>query len=67
LYGELISVYMTAIPGLSGLWQVSGRSHIDYEKRAKLDAQYVQSWTMVSDVMILFRTFPAVLSRIGAH
>ena len=67
MYGSLISVYMTAIPGLSGLWQVSGRSHIDYEKRAELDAQYVQSWTMASDIMIFFRTFPAVLSRIGAH
>jgi exopolysaccharide production protein ExoY len=67
MYGKLISVYMTAVPGLSGLWQVSGRSHIDYDKRAKLDAHYVQSWTMASDVMIFFRTFPAVLSRIGAH
>jgi undecaprenyl-phosphate galactose phosphotransferase len=67
LYGDLISVYMTAIPGLSGLWQVSGRSHIDYDKRAKLDAQYIQSWTMGSDFIIFFRTIPAVLGRIGAH
>lgn len=67
LYGDLISVYMTAIPGLSGLWQVSGRCHIDYDERAELDAQYVQSWTMGSDVMIFFRTIPAVLGRIGAH
>ena len=67
LYGKLISVYMTAIPGLSGLWQVSGRSHIDYDKRAKMDAHYVQSWSMGSDLVILFRTIPAVLSRIGAH
>jgi lipopolysaccharide/colanic/teichoic acid biosynthesis glycosyltransferase len=67
MYGKLISVYMTAIPGLSGLWQVSGRSHIDYDKRAKLDAQYVQSWNLGSDLIILFRTIPAVLSRIGAR
>jgi lipopolysaccharide/colanic/teichoic acid biosynthesis glycosyltransferase len=67
IYGKLISVYMTAVPGLSGLWQVSGRSRISYDERAKLDAQYVQSWTMASDIMIFLRTFPAVLSRIGAH
>jgi lipopolysaccharide/colanic/teichoic acid biosynthesis glycosyltransferase len=67
LYGSLISVYTTAVPGLSGLWQVSGRSHIDYDKRAKLDAKYVQSWSLGSDLMILLRTIPAVLGRIGAN
>jgi lipopolysaccharide/colanic/teichoic acid biosynthesis glycosyltransferase len=67
LYGHLISVYMTAVPGLSGLWQVSGRSHIDYDKRAKLDAHYVQTWSLVSDLSLFFRTIPAVLSRLGAR
>jgi len=67
LYGNLISVYLTAIPGLSGLWQVSGRCHIAYEERAKLDAHYIQSWSMGSDFMIFFRTIPAVLCKIGAH
>lgn len=67
LYGKLISVYMTATPGLSGLWQVSGRSHINYEKRAKLDAEYVQTWSLGADLMILLRTIPAVLGRIGAR
>ena len=67
LYGDLISAYMRAIPGLSGLWQVSGRSHIDYDKRAKLDAQYVQTWSLGSDLSILLRTIPAVVGRIGAH
>jgi lipopolysaccharide/colanic/teichoic acid biosynthesis glycosyltransferase len=67
MYGKLISVYLTATPGLSGLWQVSGRSHINYEKRAKLDANYIQSWSLVSDLNILLRTIPAVLGRIGAH
>jgi len=66
LYGNLISAYMSATPGLSGLWQVSGRSHIDYDKRAKLDAQYVQTWSLGGDFVILFRTIPAVLRRIGA-
>ncbi|MGA2218159.1 MAG: sugar transferase [Terracidiphilus sp.] len=67
LYGKLMSVYLTATPGLSGLWQVSGRSHINYEKRAKLDAEYVQTWSLGADLMILLRTIPAVLGRIGAR
>ncbi|MGA2847840.1 MAG: sugar transferase [Terracidiphilus sp.] len=66
LYGKLISAYMSATPGLSGLWQVSGRSHIDYDKRAKLEAKYVQTWSLGADFMILLRTIPAVLRRIGA-
>jgi len=66
LYGKLISAYLSATPGLSGLWQVSGRSHIDYDKRAKLDAQYVETWSLGTDMMILLRTIPAVLRRIGA-
>jgi lipopolysaccharide/colanic/teichoic acid biosynthesis glycosyltransferase len=52
---------------LSGLWQVSGRSHINYEKRAKLDAEYVQTWSLEGDLMILLKTIPAVLGRIGAR
>jgi lipopolysaccharide/colanic/teichoic acid biosynthesis glycosyltransferase len=67
LYGKLLSYYLTATPGLSGLWQVSGRSHVNYEKRAKMDADYVQRWSLRSDLEILMRTVPAVLGRIGAH
>lgn len=66
-YGNLLPFYMAAVPGLSGLWQVSGRSHVDYDQRARLDASYVQSWSLRNDLMILIRTIPAVLSRVGAH
>lgn len=66
-YGELLHFYLAAVPGLSGLWQVSGRSHVDYDKRARLDASYVQSWSLRTDLMILLRTLPAVLGRVGAH
>ncbi len=66
-YGNLLPFYLAATPGLSGLWQVSGRSNVDYEKRAKLDALYVRSWCLATDFSILFRTIPAVLNRIGAH
>lgn len=66
-YGDLLPYYLAASPGLSGLWQVSGRSRVDYDRRAKLDALYVQSWSLGADFNILFRTIPAVLSRVGAN
>ena len=66
-YGNLLAFYLAATPGLSGLWQVSGRSNVDYAERAKLDAMYVRSWCLEADLQILFRTIPAVLSRIGAR
>jgi undecaprenyl-phosphate galactose phosphotransferase len=67
LYGDLIDYYLTAVPGLSGLWQVSGRSNVGYTERALLDAQYVQTWTLRIDFRIYFMTIPAVLGRIGAR
>jgi lipopolysaccharide/colanic/teichoic acid biosynthesis glycosyltransferase len=67
MYGDLLHFYLAALPGMSGLWQVSGRSNIDYGVRAKLDASYVRSWSLRSDFSILFRTLPAVLSRKGAR
>lgn len=66
-YGDLLRFYLAATPGLSGLWQVSGRSNVDYPRRAKLDAFYVRSWSLAADFSIFFRTIPAVLSRIGAR
>lgn len=65
-YGDLITYYLAARPGLSGLWQVSGRSNVDYSVRARLDALYVRSWSLAADLNILLRTVPAVLCRIGA-
>jgi len=67
LYGELEPYYLAATPGLSGLWQVSGRSDVNFKSRAKLDAAYVQSWSLIGDLKILLRTFPAVLNRVGAR
>jgi lipopolysaccharide/colanic/teichoic acid biosynthesis glycosyltransferase len=67
LYKHLLPFYLAATPGLSGLWQVSGRSDLDYETRASLDAAYVQTWSLRTDFMIFLRTFPAVLRRVGAR
>lgn len=64
-YGNLLPFYLAATPGLSGLWQVSGRSDVDYEARTKLDVLYVRSWSLGTDFSILLRTIPAVLTRRG--
>ncbi len=67
LYGELQHFYLAARPGLSGLWQVSGRSNVSFAARAYLDAQYVCNWSLRKDISLLMRTVPAVLSRVGAR
>lgn len=67
LYESLLPYYLAATPGMSGLWQVSGRSNIDYPKRAGLDASYVTGWSLSADLEILLLTLPAVLARRGAH
>lgn len=67
LYGDLYRYYLEALPGLSGLWQVSGRSGVGYKRRAELDAAYVVAWTLSTDWSIFLRTFSVVLSRSGAH
>ena len=53
-------------PGLTGLWQVLGRSAIEWDERMQLDYAYVSHWSLVSDVRILARTLPAVLRKDGA-
>ena len=67
LYGDLCHFYLEAVPGLSGLWQVSGRSNLNFSARANLDAFYVTNWSLLTDIGILLRTIPAVLGRVGAR
>jgi Undecaprenyl-phosphate galactose phosphotransferase WbaP len=59
--------YLKCRPGLTGLWQVSGRNDVDYAQRVVLDCQYVRSWTVLGDIVILFRTVFVVLQRAGAY
>ena len=55
-------------PGITGLWQVSGRSHVlDFEDVMFLDRQYVEQWSFWLDLSILFRTIPAIMRRTGAY
>jgi exopolysaccharide production protein ExoY len=67
LYGEGQDFYLAVTPGMSGLWQVSGRSNLSFETRVKLDQTYVRSWSLRNDLTILLRTLPAVLRRVGAR
>lgn len=59
--------YLSARPGLSGLWQISGRSDTSRDDRQMLDKNYVKNWSLISDVKIILRTIPAVLARRGAY
>lgn len=66
-YGENIDYYYEAKPGLTGLWQVSGRSDTSYERRVRLDVWYVRNWTLWHDIAILLKTIPAVFLQRGAQ
>jgi Undecaprenyl-phosphate galactose phosphotransferase WbaP len=65
-YRANIREYMAVKPGLTGLWQVSGRSTCSYEERVALDVQYAREWSFVLDLVILIRTVPAVLLQKGS-
>jgi exopolysaccharide production protein ExoY len=65
-YGGAYFFYTSAKPGLSGLWQVSGRSDLTYDQRVALDEQYVRSWSVVRDIKILWQTASAVWHSKGA-
>jgi len=65
-YGLNISYYFEAKPGITGLWQVSGRSNTTYEHRVRLDVWYVRNWSLWHDIAILLKTLPAVLKKEGA-
>jgi Undecaprenyl-phosphate galactose phosphotransferase WbaP len=67
LYGEAIAQYYATRPGLTGLWQVSGRSNTSYARRVQLDVWYVNNWSIWNDIAVLLKTVPAVLGRQGAH
>lgn len=65
-YGARASAYLRARPGMTGLWQVSGRSRLSYRRRVALDSVYVTRWSWPLDLTIIARTIPALLLRDGA-
>lgn len=58
---------LAAVPGITGLWQVSGRSDLSWEESVRLDLEYVENWSPMVDFIILLRTIPAVARRTGAY
>ncbi len=66
-YNDEVEYYLLSKPGMTGLWQVSGRSDVDYDTRVYLDAWYVKNWSMWNDIAILFKTITVVLKKDGAY
>jgi len=58
---------LTVQPGITGLWQVSGRSDVSYEQRVRLDMHYIRNWSIWFDLQLLLQTIPAVVKRRGAY
>jgi lipopolysaccharide/colanic/teichoic acid biosynthesis glycosyltransferase len=65
-YGDCFDCYCRVKPGLTGIWQVSGRSELSYDERVALDCQYVERWSLSKDFVILLRTFSSVVNQDGA-
>ncbi|OPX92329.1 undecaprenyl-phosphate galactose phosphotransferase WbaP [Pelotomaculum sp. PtaB.Bin117] len=66
-YKENIKYFYQVRPGLTGLWQVSGRNEIEYDERVQLDAWYVRNWSLWLDITLLLRTVAVVTARKGAY
>ncbi len=67
MYKNWSTNLLTVLPGMTGLWQVSGRSNISYEDRVNLDMHYIRNWTIWLDLQILIKTIPAVVKQRGAY
>ena len=67
LYGKEIETILSQKPGLTGLWQVSGRNNLPLEKRIQLDLEYVKKCSLKEDILILAKTIPEVFSSKGAY
>lgn len=66
-YGDQVGYYLMVRPGMTGLWQVSGRNDVDYDTRVYLDSWYVKNWSLWHDLVILFKTVSVVWMRRGAY
>ncbi|MFN2196145.1 MAG: sugar transferase, partial [Anaerolineales bacterium] len=67
MYAQYGMNLLTVKPGITGLWQVSGRSDVTYAERVRLDMFYIRNWSIWLDLQLLFQTIPAVLTRRGAY
>ena len=63
---EYVDIILSVKPGITGIWQVSGRSDVDFETRAQMDVWYMKNWCIWNDIVIIIKTFKVVLLRKGA-
>ena len=66
-YGQHVSIYLASRPGVTGFWQVSGRSDIEYDERVRMDQEYHHRQSLLTDVGILLKTVAVVIHRRGAY
>jgi lipopolysaccharide/colanic/teichoic acid biosynthesis glycosyltransferase len=66
-YGYDMRRRLLVKPGLTGLWQISGRSDLSWDDSVRIDVRYVENWSLTFDLMILWKTFGAVLRGSGAY
>ena len=66
-YGDHVRRRLVVKPGITGLWQVSGRSDLAWEEAVRLDLRYVENWSLALDLQILWKTGSAVFCGSGAY
>jgi lipopolysaccharide/colanic/teichoic acid biosynthesis glycosyltransferase len=66
-YADLVRRRLVVRPGLTGLWQVSGRSDLPWEEGVRLDLRYVENWSFALDLQILWKTFSVIFRGSGAY
>jgi exopolysaccharide production protein ExoY len=66
-YGSAAIFYLMSRPGLTGLWQVSGRNDVSYAARIAFDRHYVENWSLTQDIRIIIKTVPAVCLSRGSY
>lgn len=66
-YGAAVKEYKSMRPGLTGLWQVSGRNDVSYDERVAMDVDYVHHWSVFKDIIIIFKTIGVMVKKKGAY
>lgn len=66
-FGKYIDLYYSVKPGITGYWQVCGRSEVDYKTRVEMTVWYINNWSLLLDIKILIKTVSVVLRKTGAY
>jgi lipopolysaccharide/colanic/teichoic acid biosynthesis glycosyltransferase len=66
-YADHVRRRLVVKPGLTGLWQVKGRSNLSWDESVRLDLRYVENWSLVLDLQIMWKTISVVIRGVGAY